>query len=388
MKSFEFYNPVKIVFGEGRTSEIGAVTAPFARKVMLLYGKNSIKRNGIFDRVVKSLEDAGVSWVENGGVKSNPVLGFVRKGIELFRKEDLDGIVAVGGGSVIDTAKAIAAGVNYNGDVWDFFLNKAKAENTPPITVVLTLAATGSEMNNGGVITNEVTLQKFNLHGETLFPKVSILDPVNTYSVPLNYSMYGAIDAIIHLLETYFNGRADYTPIQDSLVEGLVKSIMTAAKGILGKHDDYNSRAVMMWAASLALNGLTPAGAGAAGFPMHMIEHALSAIYDIPHGAGLSIVAPAWMRYASGKSNVKFARFAKEIFGIDNPDSETAALEGIKALEDWFRSIYAPVRLSEVNIPAVDIPKIAENARGLARKWGMKGEYKRELIENILKMAI
>ena len=138
MKSFEFYNPVKIVFGEGRTSEIGAVTAPFARKVMLLYGKNSIKRNGIFDRVVKSLEDAGVSWVENGGVKSNPVLGFVRKGIELFRKEDLDGIVAVGGGSVIDTAKAIAAGVNYNGDVWDFFLNKAKAENTPPITVVLT----------------------------------------------------------------------------------------------------------------------------------------------------------------------------------------------------------------------------------------------------------
>lgn len=387
MKSFEFYNPTKIVFGEGKTSEIGAFTAPMAKKVMLIYGKQSIKKNGIYDKVVKSLEEAGISFVECSGVKSNPVLSFVKKGIQLFRNENLDGIVAVGGGSVIDTAKAIAAGVYYEGDVWDFFLNKAKVEKAPPITVVLTLAATGSEMNSGGVITNESTLQKYNLHGELLFPKVSILDPVNTYTVPLNYSMYGAVDAIIHLLETYFNGRAEYTPIQDSLVEGLVKNIMEAAAGIIRKSDDYNSRAVMMWAASLALNGLTPSGAGAAGFPMHMIEHALSAIYDIPHGAGLSIVAPAWMRYAAEKDYSKFAQFADKVFGIKNADEALAASQGIKALEDWFRSIYVPVRLQDVNIPLDDIPKIAENARGLARRWGMKGEYKREIIENILKIA-
>ncbi|WP_027360080.1 iron-containing alcohol dehydrogenase [Desulforegula conservatrix] len=387
MKSFEFYNPTKIVFGEGKTSEIGAFTAPMAKKVMLIYGKQSIRKNGIYDKVVKSLEEAGISFVECSGVKSNPVLSFVKKGIQLFRNENLDGIVAVGGGSVIDTAKAIAAGVYYEGDVWDFFLNKARVEKAPPITVVLTLAATGSEMNSGGVITNEATFQKYNLHGELLFPKVSILDPVNTYSVPLNYSMYGAVDAIIHLLETYFNGRAEYTPIQDSLVEGLVKNIMEAAAGIIRKSDDYNSRAVMMWAASLALNGLTTSGAGAAGFPMHMIEHSLSAIYDIPHGAGLSIVAPAWMRYAAEKDYSKFAQFADKIFGIKNADEALAASQGIKALEDWFRSIYVPVRLQDVNIPLDDIPKIAENARGLARRWGMKGEYKREIIENILKIA-
>lgn len=387
MKSFEFYNPVKIVFGEGRTSEIGEVTAPYAKRVMLLYGKSSIKANGIYEKVVNSLTEAGISWVDCSGVKSNPVLSFVKEGISLFRREKLEGIVAVGGGSVIDTAKAIAAGVHYDGDVWDFFLNKAKVEKAPPITVVLTLAATGSEMNSGGVITNETTLQKYNLHGELLFPKVSILDPVNTFSVPLNYSMYGAVDAIIHVLETYFNGRAEYTPIQDSLVEALVKNIMDAAAGIIKKHDDYNSRAVMMWAASLALNGLTPAGAGPAGFPMHMIEHSLSAIYDIPHGAGLSIVAPAWMRYAANKNPLKFARFAKMVFGIDQSDEKAAALEGIKALEDWFRSVYCPVRLEDVNISSDDIPKIAENARSLARKWGMKGEYKKEVIEDILKMA-
>lgn len=388
MKSFEFYNPTKIVFGEGKTSEIGAVTAPLSKSVMLIYGKQSIKKNGIYQKVVKSLEEAGVSFVELSGVKSNPVLSFVRQGIQIFRKENLDGIVAVGGGSVIDTAKAIAAGVYYEGDVWDFFLNKAKVEKAPPITVVLTLAATGSEMNSGGVITNEGTLQKYNLHGELLFPRVSILDPVNTYTVPLNYSMYGAVDAVIHLLETYFSGRAEYTPIQDSLVEGLVKNIMEAAKGIIKKHDDYNARAVMMWAASLALNGLTPAGAGAGGFPMHMIEHSLSAIYDIPHGAGLSIVAPAWMRYAAEKNSSKFAKFADRVFGIKCDDDATAAVEGIKTLEDWFRSIYVPVRLEDVNIPLDDIPKIAENARGLARRWGMKGEYKREIIENILKLAV
>lgn len=388
MKSFEFYNPTKIVFGEGRTSEIGTHTAVFSKKVMLLYGKQSIKNNGVYDKVTNSLKEADISWVECSGVKSNPVLSFVREGIRIFRDNDLDGIVAVGGGSVIDTAKAIAAGVFYDGDVWDFFLNKAKVEKAPPITVVLTLAATGSEMNSGGVITNEETLQKFNLHGEPLFPKVSVLDPANTYSVPLNYSMYGAVDAIIHLLETYFNGRAEFTPIQDSIVEGLVRNIMDAAAGIIKKNDDYDSRAVMMWAASLALNGLTPAGAGPAGFPMHMIEHALSAIYDIPHGAGLSIVAPAWMRYAKDKDHKKFVRFAEKVFGICDPDEKLAAEKGIKALEDWFRSIYVPVRLIDVNIPPEDIPKIAENARSLARKWGMKGEYKKELIESILQMAV
>jgi len=386
MQNFDFHNPTRILFGKGKTDRIGEVTAPYGKRVMLLYGQGSVKKNGILERVMQSLQAAGIGWIEYGGVKPNPVLSFVNQAIACFRQEDLEAIVAVGGGSVIDTAKAVAAGVCYSGDVWDFFCGKAEVKDAVPITTVLTLAATASEMNCGGVITNEATREKFNLMGASLYPKVSILDPVNTFTVPRHHSMYGAVDAIIHLLEGYFNAADPKTPVQDRMVEGLVRTIMEAAVIVFREPQNYEARANLMWSATLALNGLTTAGTGNTGFPMHMIEHSLSALYDISHGAGLAIIAPAWMKYAWDKNPKKYVQFAERIFDIRNGSESKCALAGIQALEKWFGMIQVPIRLPEANIPVKDIPAIAENAYRLAQVWEMP-EYTVEVIETILKRA-
>ena len=386
MQNFIFQNPTKILFGKGQTSQIGVETLVYGKKIMLLFGRGSIKSNGVFKAVIESFSDAGIAWLEYGGVQSNPTLSFVKKAILDFKEENLDVIVAVGGGSVIDTAKAIAAGVYYDGDVWDLFEGKAKVERAVPITTVLTLAATGSEMNSGGVITNEETRQKFNLNSNHLFPKVSVLDPVNTFSVPRNYSMYGAVDAISHVLEGYFYNGDKNTVLQDRFVEAIIKTIMESAEIILDNPKDYEARASLMWSATLALNGLTMAGSGCLGFPMHMIEHSLSALYDIPHGAGLSIVIPAWMKYYSQKNLQKFSQFASRIFNINNGNEKQNAQSAVDLLELWFKKIKVPVRLKEATISSNEIENIANNATMLAKRWHLT-EYNKELIEEILHKA-
>jgi alcohol dehydrogenase len=388
MKDFTFYNPVRIVFGKDKTGMIGEVTVPFGKRALLVYGKESIKANGIYDKVTKSLSEAGVEYVELGGVSPNPVLSFVKGGIKLFKEEKLDCIVAVGGGSVIDTAKTIAAGVCYDGEVWDFFCGKAEVQDAVPITVVLTLAAAASEMNSGGVITNEETSQKFHLVGEPLFPKVSILDPTNTLTVPRTYSMYGAVDAIIHILEVYFNCSEKETPLQDRLAEGIIRTIMESSEMVFDEPEDYKARAELMWCASLALNGLVPAGIGPTGFPMHMIEHSLSALYDIAHGAGLAIIAPAWMRYKCKTEPEKFAQFAAHVFNVHEGTERAKAQKAIDKLKKWFASIDVPVTLEEAGIPKEDIPKISQNAFLTSEQWQLSEEYTTEVITEILEMAV
>ncbi len=379
MKSFVFYNPTKIVFGKDKTKSIGNYL--HGKKCLLLYGKESIKKNGIYTSVVESLNKNGVMFVEKYGVKSNPILSFVHEAIELARKEKVDAVLAVGGGSVIDTAKAIACGFYYQGDVWDYFTDKAKIGDALPLYVVLTLAATASEMNNGAVITNEKTQQKFNIGAESLYPKISILDPVNTFTVPKTYTAYGCVDAMVHLLEGYFTQDEIDTSIQDGFVETMVKTLIESTGKIMNKADDFNARADFMWAATLALNGLTTAGTGNHGFPNHMIGHSLSALYDIPHGASLSIVFPAWLKYhAKEKSqniSQKIPKFGKAIFGIEDPQKT------IESLKQFFNSIGAPTRLSQVDIPAADLDQIAGNAVMLAKKWGLT-EYTKGVITDIL----
>lgn len=379
MKSFVFYNPTKIVFGKDKTKSIGNYL--HGKKCLLLYGKESIKKNGIYTSVVESLNKNGVMFVEKYGVKSNPILSFVHEAIELARKEKVDAVLAVGGGSVIDTAKAIACGFYYQGDVWDYFTDKAKIGDALPLYVVLTLAATASEMNNGAVITNEKTQQKFNIGAESLYPKISILDPVNTFTVPKTYTAYGCVDAMVHLLEGYFTQDEIDTSIQDGFVETMVKTLIESTGKIMNKADDFNARADFMWAATLALNGLTTAGTGNHGFPNHMIGHSLSALYDIPHGASLSIVFPAWLMYhAKEKSqniSQKIPKFGKAIFGVEDPQKT------IESLKQFFNSIGAPTRLSQVDIPAADLDQIAGNAVMLANKWGLT-EYTKGVITDIL----
>jgi len=382
MQPFVFHNPTEIVFGAGMVDKVGTYAAKQGGKALLVYGRSSVKTTGVYDRVTASLAAAGLSWVDHGGVKSNPVLSHVREGVALAKQEQIDVIVAVGGGSVLDESKAIAAGALYDHDVWDFFV-QTKVEKALPLVTVLTLAATGSEMNSGGVVTNEETAQKFNIGSPYLFPKTSILDPELTYTVPADYTAYSAVDAISHIIEGYFTSQDRATPLQDRFVEGLVRTIMESTEQILAQPDHADARATMMWAATWALNGLSTAGIGLYQFPNHMIEHSLSALYDIAHGAGLSIVIPGWMNYAAEKNPAKFAQFGRRVFDCTLEDDVACARFAADALKAWFGTIGSPVTLGEGQIPEEEISAIAENATMLANKWGLKA-YTAEVIADIL----
>lgn len=388
MQDFTFWNPIKIIFGQETIPQIGEEARKFGQKALLVYGRSSIKTTGVYDTVVKSLREAGLEIVEFSGVQPNPVLSHLREGIALAKQEAVEVVVAVGGGSVLDESKAIAAGAKTDRDIWDFFLESTTSlQDTLPVLTVLTLAATGSEVNSAAVVTNEETQQKFNIRTPVIFPKVSILDPTTTFTVPKSYTAYSGVDAISHIIEGYFTSTDPWTPLQDSLVEGLIKAIMESTERILNDPEDYQGRATMMWAAAMAFNGLPVAGIGKIGFPNHMIEHSLSAIYDIAHGAGLSIVIPGWMKYASQKSPRKFAQFAERVFGIQEDSPEKAAEKGINALKTWFETIGSPTSLSAGNIPEEDIEKIAANASMLAKKWNLIDDYPQHVIAEILTLC-
>jgi alcohol dehydrogenase YqhD (iron-dependent ADH family) len=387
MQNFVFHNPTKILFGKGTVPSIGEETLLFGKKVLLVYGTGSIKTNGLYERIIQSLTAAGAIITEHGGVQSNPLLSHVHQGIQLAKDNSCEVVCAVGGGSVIDEAKAICAGATVQHDVWKFFTGKKSVKSPLPLTTVLTLAASGSEMNSGMVITNDTTLQKFGFANKQLYPKTSILDPAVTCSVPADYTAYGAVDAVAHVLEFYFTTEDPYTPVQDRLMEGLVINAMESCNRVLNKPDDYQARADLMWTTTLALNGLTGAGLGKVGFPMHMIEHSLSAFYNVPHGAGLSAVIPGWMRYHAEQSPKRFAQFANRVFDIREGNTEEKAKKGIEALDSWFLEVNSPTTITALNIPETDIPKIAENAITLAKVWRMKA-YTESKVETILKNCI
>ncbi len=382
MQNFVLHNQTKILFGAGNLAEIGRESAAFGKKALLVYGQESIRKNGVLDQITASLDEAGLAIIAHGGVQSNPILSHVREGIAKARDNKIEVIIAAGGGSVIDSAKAISAGALAEHDVWQFFKAKKSIRQTLPLTCVLTLAAAGSEMNGGMVITNEKTMQKFGIGNRFLNPRVSILDPTLTFTVPADYTAYGAIDAIAHILEFYFTTKDPSTPVQDRFMEGLVINIMESCDKVLKKPDDYQGRADLMWCATLALNGWTAAGLGMVGFPMHMIEHSLSALYNIPHGAGLSIIMPAWMRYHSRTHPKKFVQFGQRVFGLAGDDLSIVD-HGIELLKGWFIQASCPTTLGEVGIDVRNIPKIAENALDLAKIWRLK-EYDKESIMDIL----
>ncbi len=387
MKNFTFYIPTKIIFGEGTIPKIGHEAKTFGKKALMVYGKSSIKKSGVYDVVKKSLDEAGLEVVEHSGVRPNPVLSHVLEGVRVAKREMVDFVLGVGGGSVVDEAKAIALGVHSEGNLWDYYAGKATVKSALPILAVLTLPATGSEMNLFSVITNDETRQKVGLGDDHLYPKVSILDPTVTYTISKEYTAYAAVDVISHLIEGYFTGKAPWTPIQDRFVEGLVRTIMECYERIVRDPKDYQGRATFMWTATLAWNGLGTTGIGDFGVPMHMLEHPLSALYDIAHGAGLSITIPAWMTWASRKDSRKFAQFAQNIFNIRAESIEEAAQEGISALKGWFDEIGSPTSFRAAGIPAADIEKIAENALELAKVWGLH-EYTKELIIELYTLCV
>lgn len=384
MQNFVFHNPTKILFGKGTVPSIGDETAAYGKKVLLVYGSGSIKKTGLYEQVKESLEKAGLETIEHPGVQSNPLLSHVRKGIALAKEHSCQVVCAVGGGSVIDEAKAICAGATVQHDVWKFFTGKKSIKSPLPLTTVLTLAAAGSEMNSGMVITNDETSQKFGFGNKQLYPKMSILDPTLTFSVPANYTAYGAVDAISHILEFYFTTQDPSTPVQDRLMEGLIINAMESCNRVLFNPEDYDARADLMWTATLALNGLTAAGLGMVGFPMHMIEHTLSAFYNVPHGAGLSAIIPGWMRFHVPLQPQRFAQFAERVFDIRTGNDQEKASQGVECLNKWFQKIHTPVTITELKVPPEDISKIAENAITLAKVWRLR-DYNTDKIEAILR---
>lgn len=384
MQNFVYHNPTKVLFGRNTISAIGPETGNWGRRGLLVYGQDSIKNSGLYGRVTSALREAGIEAAELGGVRSNPLLSRVRQGIRLAKEHRAEVIIAVGGGSVIDTAKAIAAGAMVEHDVWKFFTGKKGIKQALPITTVLTLAASGSEMNSGMVITNDATQEKFGFGHRLLYPKVSILDPEATFTVPPAYTVFGAVDAISHVLEFYLTAADPDTPVQDRLMEGLIENAMTACERCLHDPRDYNGRANLMWTATLALNGLTAAGLGRVGFPMHLIEHSLSALYDVPHGAGLAVVILGWLHYHAETAADRIAHLGARIFLPDgNKGNLQEAERTISRLRQWLVRVKAPVSLRDLGIPASDIPRIAENSRGLAQLWRLQ-EYTPERVAAIL----
>lgn len=358
MNNFEFYSPTLFAFGDGEEKKTGELVRRFGgTKVMLVYGGGSVKRNGAYDAVTASLKEAGIPWIELSGIQPNPRSGKVYEGIELARSENVDFLLALGGGSVIDTAKAIGFGMTYEGDFWDFFTGKVKIESTMPVGVVLTISAAGSEGSDSCVITQEQGNLKWGAPKSDLVrPKFAVMDPRFACTLPSYQIASGAADMMAHILERYFSNTSD-VGLTDRLAEGLLKTIIAAAPRALENPNDYAAQADLMWAGMLAHNNICGTGR-VQDWASHQIEHELSAFYDCAHGAGLAVVMPAWMEYVLQQDVMRFARFAVEVFGCDMDYAypERTAKEGIARLRSFFCSIGMPTTFAEVGGKEEDIP--------------------------------
>lgn len=380
MRNFIFENPTKIIFGKETEHQVGEVVASFGKKVLLHYGGGSIKKSGLYDKVVKSLKEASVDFIELGGVVPNPRLSLVREGIKICKENKIDFILAVGGGSVIDSAKAIGIGSLYDNDVWDFFSGKATVTKTIPVGVVLTIPAAGSESSSSSVITNEDGWFKRSTVSIVMRPKFAILNPELTYSLPFYQTACGVADMFSHVMERYFTNEhhVDYT---DELCEATFRTIIRNAKVLVQDPNNYNARAEVMLASTLAHNGLLGVGR-VEDWASHGIEHELSAIYDIAHGAGLAIVFPAWMKYVYKHDIDRFSRFAKNVFGVKGYDKEEIALKGIASLKEFYNHLGLKTSLSEVGITTEHFEEMATKAT-MNRQLGKFVELKKDDVYNI-----
>ena len=361
MENFVFQNPTKVLFGDGMLDRLPGELAPYGRKVLLVYGGGSIKRSGLYDRVIGLLKEAGKEVFELAGVMPNPRTEKVYEGIEICRGESIDFILAVGGGSVLDCSKAIAAGTFHPGDFWeDLYLNGQSIERALPLGTVLTMPATGSEMNSATVVSDWENNRKHGYADFLLFPCFSILEPRLTMTMPREQVVYGAADMISHIFEQYFSPPDDDN-LSDELAEALLRNIRVNLDRSLADLNDYQARSNLMWDSTMALNGLLRLGKEQ-DWQSHQIEHALSAWYDIPHGAGLAIVHPNLLYYIRKEAEHKLARYAVRVWEIDpaGKSQEELALAGLKAMRDYFNEIGAPATLGDVGIPADAIADLAD----------------------------
>lgn len=383
MENFTYHNPTKLIFGEGQLEALPDEVKPYGKKILLVYGSGSIKKNGIYDNVMEKLKEINAEIFELSGVEPNPRISTVRRGVEICKREGIEFLLAVGGGSTIDCTKAIALGAKTDADMWDVINRKATARDALPFGTVLTIAATGSEMNSGFVITNWEEKEKKNGGSDKTFPHFSILDPVHTYSVPRNQTVYGIVDIMSHIFEHYFH-RATNTPIQDRFCESILKTIIETAPKLLEDPENYEYRETIMLTGTLALSRILNMGYRG-DWGTHNIEHAVSAIHDIPHGGGLAVLFPNWMKHVLDDENApRFKQLAVRVFDI-NPDGKSdwqVALEGIDALREFWNSIGAPSRLADYSIDESTVEEMAEKTVSSFPKFGrFKRLYKEDSLE-------
>jgi len=390
MLNFTMSLPTEVYFGQDMIEGLKDYINKFnGTRVLLAYGGGSVKKNGVYDKIVKILNENGIFFKELSGIKPNPRISSVREGVKIIRENSLDFILAAGGGSVIDACKGMAAGAVYDGDPWDFYLRKAKLEAEPlPIGVILTLAATGSETNWGSVVSDDETERKLPFRHESLRPKFAVLDPVFTYSVPPFHTAAGIVDIMAHVFEQYFSPtKSAY--LSDRLAEAVMKTVIHYAPVVMEQPDNYEARANILWAGTLALNQLLTYGK-MTDWATHMIEHEVSAIYDISHGAGLAVLFPNWMKFTLDEdTQPQFVEFAKNVWGISSGEKNEfeIAMEGIDRTAEFFKSLNMPSTLSEFKIDDSRLDEMAEKAVAFG-DLGSFSKLGREEVLQILRMSL
>ena len=388
MKNFTWWNPTIVIFGTGTIPRIAdQLAAVGAKSVLLVYGGKAIFKNGVYLQVTEALTQKGIAFPELGGIKSNPGIDKVREGVARVKAGMVDAVVPIGGGSAFDTAKAIAAGAFYDGDPWELFEgHAADLKRALPVFGVLTASATGSEVNSISVISNPDKASKTSLNSPFIFPRVSVVDPSVQVSLPEAQTVNGGIDIMAHVLERVFDGAAD-VELMDEQGYALIKTMMKLIPELRENPDNYQARAQYAWAASLGHNGSLSCGRGERGdFSSHKLGHSLSLLYDVPHGASLAVMMPAWARWLYQDTPAPFARFAEAVFGIDDGSAEERALEGIERLEVFYRSVGAPTTLRELELGEADIERLVENATTFA-PFGVLKSLSAEDILEIYKLA-
>ena len=392
MKDFNFYAPTRVVFGRNSEKQLAQlIRQQGGSRVLVHYGGGSARRSGLLDRTFNSLRKAGIEYVELGGVVPNPLLSKVQEGIDLCRREHVDFILAVGGGSVIDSSKAIGYGVNYQGDVWDFWDGKATPQQCLPIGVILTIPAAGSEMSSSCVITRDEGLLKRGINSDLCRCRFCIMNPELTYTLPVYQTAAGATDIMMHTMERYFSKYEDMI-LTDAIAEALLRTVKDCVFEVLANPEDYRHRAQIMWAGSLAHNDLTECGTEK-DFATHRLEHELSAVYGVTHGAGLAALWGSWARYVMPKHMNRFVQFAVNVMGVTNDFShpEATAMKGIEATERFFRAIGMPTSIHELlgrDITDEEIGTLADRcSRGGTITVGAMEVLNREAMLNIYQMA-
>ncbi|MGN1400209.1 MAG: iron-containing alcohol dehydrogenase [Bacillus sp. (in: firmicutes)] len=387
MKNTAYRNPTKVIFGKESIASLADEVKQYGKKVLVVYGGGSIKKNGIYEHVMQELKKIDASVYELSGVEPNPRITTVRKGVEICRQEQIDLLLAVGGGSVIDCTKAIAAGANYEGDPWDIVRRKVVITEALPIGTVLTIAATGSEMNGSSVITNWETKEKYGWGGPAVYPKFSILDPSYTFSVPLDQTIYGIVDMMSHVFEQYFH-HIDNTPLQDRMCESVLKTVIETGPKLIKDLHNYELRETILYSGTIALNGTLSFGIQG-DWATHNIEHAVSAVHDIPHAGGLAILFPNWMEHTLHERISRYVQLAVRVWRV-NPEGKTdegIAREGIAKLREFWNGLGAPSTLGDYGIKEDSIDLIADKAMANG-PFGQFSKLERQDVLTILQASL